>query len=244
MTVTHRVWRPWNSVGAALQTVAVLLFWTHLAAGEPPQLPGAAAEMSPIYWKQRIFQIPYQFNSDNPLADQVDKVRLLLARQTTGAWQVLQEAQPHVRGFSYYAPSDGEFLFAVQMVDRRGNAWPSGVIKPQLRIIVDTQAPELKLRTTNDRDGQFTLHYNATDGHLAADSLTVEVESSGQWSPVPIGTPDVSQPDRLIGRVDWKPVVRVSAVRWRARIADRSGNTGTAAADSAPVGSPPVDAAP
>lgn len=239
MTATHRVWRPWNSVDAALLGIGLLLFWPCPAAGEAPQLPTAAAELTPIYWKQRIFQIPYQFNSENPLADRVDKVRLLLARQATGAWQVLQDAQPHVRGFSYYAPSDGEYLFAVQMVDRRGNAWPSGAVKPQLRIVVDTQPPELQLRTTNDRQGQISLHYNAADRHLAADSLAVEVETDGQWSRLPIGTPDVSQPDRLIGRVDWKPEAGVAAARWRATIADRAGNTGEASATSGP--SAPVD---
>ncbi|MDC0936917.1 hypothetical protein OAS39_11575 [Pirellulales bacterium] len=201
------------------------------SAAPAPQLPDGAAKMEPAYWRQRVFLIPYRFAPEQPLADQVDKVRLLISEEPAGEWRTLEEAQPHVRGFSFFAPRDGDFWFAVQMVDRRGKTWPSGTIKPQLHVVVDTQLPELRISAGSDASGRATLRYSASDPYLQLDSLVVEVKADDAWKPAPISQADVSQKDRLMGRLEWTPPTSGGVVHWRATVADRAGNRTTAATE-------------
>src|SRR5688572_26263948 len=83
-------------------SLAAVFIVAHLAA--------MAAAIEPVYWRQRVFFIPYQPAANAP---QIEKVQLLVARDGAGEWAVLQEAEPRVRGFSYHAPVDGEYSFAV-----------------------------------------------------------------------------------------------------------------------------------
>src|SRR5688572_29027342 len=81
-------------------------------------LPGAAA-IEPVFWRQRVFFVPYQPAAQDRTAAPIDKVQLLVSRDGIGDWRVLQEAQPHVRGFAYHAPLDGEYAFALRTSDRK-----------------------------------------------------------------------------------------------------------------------------
>ena len=100
-------------VASVLTSVANLL-----AAGPTPHLPATPPKLEAAYWRDPIFLIPYRFAPNQPLADQVDKIRLLVAEETSGPWTFLEEGEPHLQGFKYHAPRDGEYWFAVQLVDR------------------------------------------------------------------------------------------------------------------------------
>lgn len=177
-----------------------------------------------MFWKQRVFFIPYQAASPGELLKSVAKVQLLTSRTGSNDWQVLEEAEPRVRGFSYHAPEDGEYWFALRHLDRRGEPWPSDKVEPQLRVVVDTEAPELSLEGTTDSTGEVTIRYEARDTNLHAKTLLVEVSSrSGKWSPLQLATPDTSQPNRLVGRVRWRPPAGGEGVQVRAAITDRAG---------------------
>ncbi|QDT00576.1 hypothetical protein HG15A2_39140 [Adhaeretor mobilis] len=197
---------------------------------EPPQ-------MQTTYLGERIFMLPYQVNASDPLASEVNKVRLLMSRGAAADWQSLQEAESNVRGFSYHCPADGEYWFAVQMVDRRGNAWPSGEIKPQIRLVVDTENPQLKLAVASDGQNA-TIRYAARDKNLKSETLRVEVRAdNGVWRPVRLPDADVTQDDRLMGRARF--AIESRDIQVRASIADHAGNTvQSRAGDSARAGDP------
>jgi hypothetical protein len=196
----------------------------------------------PIYWRQREFFIPYQ-GPAAPMGSSATKVRLAVSRDGGVNWTTLQEATPSVRGFRYHAPIDGEYAFAVAVVDPLANAWPPGATQPQLRVVVDTQAPTIGLTASLDFGGKVVVRYEACDLQLRPETLQVEAQRDGTtWEPLPLGPPDVSYPDRLLGQLTWKPPANATAIRLRAAISDRAGNIGHGTAEAPMVSSPPVTA--
>ncbi len=188
--------------------------------------------LKPTYWKQRLFFIPYQRNPQSKLLNPIAKVQLLTSRTGANDWAPLQEAKPNVQGFSYHAPEDGEYWFALRHLDRQGNPWPSAVVKPLMRIVVDTEEPEITLRGSSDVRGQVVIRYEARDANLQPTSLLVEVRGAGgRWSPLRLAKPDIAQPDRLVGRVEWRPPTGVTRVELRGAIADRAGHRGKTEAE-------------
>lgn len=198
------------------------------------QAPG---RVEPHYWRQQVFFVPYQPNLQDPRAGKIDKVQLLLSRDGGQQWAVLQEAEPHVRGFSYHAAADGEYAFALRMADKRGNYWPEQIPQPLLRVVVDTQAPTLDLKASLDNTGQIVIRYEARDGRLKPETLRLEAQSDGSsWQRLALGPPEVSQVDRLLGQLTWRPPRAGRGVKIRATIDDAAGNPGTATAEASLVG--------
>jgi len=188
--------------------------------------------LAPTYWKQRLFFIPYQVTQRGKLLDPIAKVQLLSSRTGANDWVTLEEAEPNVQGFSYHAPEDGEYWFALRHLDRRGQPWPSAAVQPQMRLVVDTVLPELTLEGSHDATGEVVIRYEARDANLKPDSLVVEVQGSdNRWSPLRLGTPDVAQPDRLVGRVRWRPPTGTEGILVRASIADHAGQHAQANAE-------------
>jgi len=199
----------------------LLVLWGLLLApcarAQPPSL-------TPTYWQQRLFYIPYQVNQRGKLLDPIAKVQLLYSRTGVNDWETLEEAQPNVQGFSYHAPEDGEYWFALRHLDRRGRPWPSAGVQPQMRLVVDTVQPELKLDGSMDPTGEITIRYEARDVNLQPESLVLEAQDArGRWSQLQVGAPDISQADRLLGRAQWRTTDNRSSVKLRAAIADKAG---------------------
>ncbi len=209
------------------------------AQAMPPQTA------SPIYWHERIFMIPYRVNPLSKVGNRLDKVELLLSRDGVTNWKSLQQAEPNVQGFRYYAPADGDYWFALRTLDRKGNQLQSGHMQPQLHILVDTQKPVLTMtgilgtgtldtgstlgirQEGNRRVGnrrEIVLRYEATDANLRPSSLRVEYQTDSQaWSALMLGEPDVSQPDRLMGQVRLPIADGLKQIKFRASVADRAG---------------------
>ena len=183
------------------------------------------AALAPNYWQQRLFFIPYQVNRQDPAFQAVAKVQLLVSRGGMTDWRTLEEAAPNVQGFSYLAPEDGEFWFALRHLDQRGQPWPNAAVQPQMRVIVDTQQPELELSGGLDATGAVVVRYEARDANLRPETLVIEVRpAGGQWSALQLGPPDVTHLDRLLGRVAWDASSDISTVGVRGTIADAAGH--------------------
>jgi hypothetical protein len=213
----------------ALSTQAMGLLVERAAAA-----PGA---VEPYYWRQRVFFVPYQPSPGDPLAEKVEKVQLLVSRDGGQQWAMLQEAEPRVRGFSYHAAADGEYAFALRMSDRRGKVWPEQITAPLLRIVVDTQPPQIRLDASVDAMGRVVVRYEATDQKLKPQTLQIQAQiDNGPWQRVALDPPDVSQPDRLLGKSAWRPLAAGSQLNIRAAIDDAAGNPGTAATSSTLAG--------
>ncbi len=191
-----------------------------------------AAALEPVYWKERLFYVPYRVSQTSRALDPVRKVQLLISSDGVSNWKVLQQAEPNVQGFTYNAPADGEYWFALRHLDRRGNPWPSPTINPQMRIVIDTAPPQLTLNAALDANGAVSVRYEASDVSLHAPSLHLEVRpEGGSWTSLPATSHDVSHPDRLVGRVRWNAPANARMVEVRGSIADRTGLRGAANAE-------------
>ena len=196
-------------------------------------LGASAFGVEPIFWRQPVFFIPYQAAADPRAAANIKKIELMVAHGNVGDWAVLQEAEPHVRGFSYHAPADGEYSFALRLTDRKGNVSPAPITQPQLSVVVDTKPPAIQLDAAPDASGRVVVRYEARDVAIKPETIRLEVQTDGKtWQRTPLGPPDVSQPDRLLGQVAWKPTTPTGVVRFRAALEDRAGNIGSAVADA------------
>ena len=216
------------AIALAITLALHLTFFSPAAA--QAQLP------EPSYWRTRVFFIPYQPTDATPFASPIDKVQLLVSRGGDNQWAVLQEADPRVRGFSYHAPVDGEYAFAVRTVNRKGEATPATIAQAQIRVVVDTAPPTVQLTAAPDVTGRIILRYEARDLQLKPETVRLEAQSDGvTWQRIAAGPPDVSQPDRVVGQVAWKPPTRAGGVKFRATIDDRAGNQFSAVADASLV---------
>ena len=208
----------WRHALIAVATVA----W--LVMGRADLATAELNTLKPIYWQQRLFFIPYQVNRRDESLRSVAKVQLLISRDGMSDWRVIEQAEPNVQGFSYHAPEDGEYWFALRHLDQRGQPWPNSKVQPQMRIVVDTGLPELELSGALNATGAVVVRYEARDTSLRPETLVIEVRSTGgQWSPLDPGPPDVSHTDRLVGRVEWSAPFGASTVEVRGSIADGSG---------------------
>ncbi|MCH8841282.1 MAG: hypothetical protein IH831_11555, partial [Planctomycetes bacterium] len=221
------IWRPrWRHAILALASMAGLVMGrVDLATAQPRTL-------APIYWQQRLFFIPYQINRHDKSLRAVAMVQLLISRDGKSDWRVLEQAEPNVQGFSYHAPEDGEYWFALRHLDQHGEPWPSSAVQPQLRIMVDTHLPELELSGALNATGAVVVRYEARDASLRPETLVIEVRPvGGTWSSLNPGPPDVSHADRLVGRVEWNAPFGASRVEVRGSIADGAGHRAQASTE-------------
>jgi len=188
-------------------------------------LPAAAPPHEPIYWKQNLFLVPYQWSSAaDPAAAQA--VWLFVSRDGGTTWQKISEAKPHVKAFNYHAEADGAYAFAIRSIDATGQALPAGPYRPELFVIVDTTIPQVDELSGYVRDdGVLELRWHATDQNLDPNSWRFEalLEPGRNWQTIPAATATGAGTD--VGLTSWQPPVGSRPVAVRATVFDRAGNS-------------------
>lgn len=220
--------------------------WQSASAAQAVAPTASAAMPEPIFWKQNLFLIPYQWNSAaDPSAAQA--VWLYVSRDQGTSWQKISEAKPNVKAFNYHAEADGEYWFAIRTIDRSGQPRPAGPMQPELRVVVDTTMPEIEeLRTTPLADGRIDIRWSATDRNLDANSLRIEVQTdaSDTWHTVPttVSAPDAY--DTMTSRTTWAPPPGSRASAVRATVSDRAGNPAFFQTEAGAIAPGPIARAP
>ncbi len=185
----------------------------------------------PIYWQQPLLFIPYQVNNEIPATRDIAQVQLLLSRTLSNDWVVLQSAKPNVQGFSYHAPADGRYWFALKHLDANGQPLDGVNVVPQLQLVIDTQMPQLALSAALEGANQIAIRYEASDANLQPASLIIEARpAGGLWTNVSLGPPEVAEPERLVGSVRWPLPSNSGEIEIRGSIADGTGQRGQASA--------------
>lgn len=201
-------------------------------AATPAQAP------APIYWKQQLFLVPYQWSSAAAPAS-ARLVTLYISRDGGTSWQKISDGRPDLKAFNYRAEGDGEYWFAIRTLDNRGQLWPAGPYQPELRVIVDTTIPRIdELHARPTPDGTIEIQCRATDVNLDPASLKVEVQVAGAavWQPVALQqVPVIAAPPAGMAalpsalavpiRAIWQPSPGKRPIALRATIADRAGNS-------------------
>src|SRR5436190_14181384 len=159
---------------------------TLFQAAQSAQAAPAANLPEPIFWKQHLVLIPYQWGSAaEPGAARA--VWLFVSKDRGASWQKISEANPDVKAFNYRAEGDGEYWFAVRTFDKLGRAWPQGPYQPELRVVVDTTLPRIEeFRARLAENGEVEIQGRATDLNLDGASWRVEIQATpaSTWQPV------------------------------------------------------------
>ena len=184
--------------------------------------PSSAAH--PIPWRQNVFFIPYEFST--AAAQSPVEVRLYASSDQGQTWELAGRAQPHVLGFNYRAPHDGEFWFSLRSVDRQGRMHPEGPYQAELRVSVDTMAPRLDVSTQRLGSGEVEVAWRSVDPNLNQDSLIVEYQSDTDpmWRALNVGVSSEVARFTRTGNFRFQPAADARLIRVRASVADQAGN--------------------
>jgi hypothetical protein len=209
---------------------------TLFQAAQPAQAAPAANLPEPIFWKQHLFLIPYQWGSAaEPGAARA--VWLFVSKDRGASWQKISEANPDVKAFNYRAEGDGEYWFAVRTFDKQGRAWPQGPYQPELRVIVDTTLPRIdEFRALVVTNGAVDIQARVADSNLDPNTWRFEwqADPSGAWQAATlqgatvqaIGNTGLPLGGSLIHAL-WQPPTGTRPVALRGIVMDRAGNSAT-----------------
>lgn len=223
-----------------------------LALADRPAHSQSEPAAEPAFWSRAELEIPCRFTEPAPSAAEV-----LLYHSADGgrSWRVAGTGLPHVRAFRFTAPGDGEHWFALRTYDRAGVATPPGPLGPELRVVVDTAAPQVDRLDVSATGETLSITLDAYDpSGFAATPAFLFAQAAGLpgWDPAPVSQQQLSADGR---RVTVTATCRAPAVATRvdvrALIVDRAGNRVervASAETTAPVlaaaPSPPSSAAP
>jgi hypothetical protein len=202
----------------------------------PTATTPAITSPEPIYWKQNLFQIPYQWGSaSEPGAAQL--VVLYVSKDRGISWQRISEARPNVTSFNYRAEGEGEYWFAVRTLDQQGQSWPSGELSPEIRVVVDTTMPVIShVRASRRPDGTIEIERAGFDQNLDSTTWRFEIQAhpAAPWQPVShlerqIASSNLPEAASGVGtsRAELQLPPGQSAVAVRATVLDRAGNLAT-----------------
>ncbi len=166
------------------------------------------------------FEIPFEVEADPGSRPQGFAV--LFGSQDGGlTWDRLNTVPAANGSFTFSAPRDGHYSFAIRTTDTQGNLQQAiqGSV-PELEVIVDTVAPEIRLDLLDAGNGQFQINWITRDASIAPQTLVIEFAdgTDGRWKPV-----------RLIPASSGQATAQApagSVVSVRASIRDAAGNQG------------------
>ncbi|TWT31291.1 hypothetical protein KOR34_46670 [Posidoniimonas corsicana] len=207
-----------------------LLTLVALACGAATSGPARAQPAGDaVVWGQDVFVIPYKWSGGSDRSA-VREVILYFSDNQGRDWKEVTRARPDVQSFMYRAPGDGEYWFAIRTADAAGARWPSGPMRPELRVVVDTQLPTLRITlATLTPDGRLSVAAEASDPQLDASTAVVAYQdpTTGGWQTIqPTATPGVAgaatiQATAVLPAGSRGVMVRVS-------VQDRAGNPASA----------------
>ncbi len=180
------------------------------------------AQMPRLYTTQsRHITLPYSVDNTGGTSN----VTLLLSMNHGKTWKQHSQQSPDQKQFRFKAHRDGEFWFCTR-TNLQKHVVPLD-LQPELRVYVDTQNPQIKLRTERNDNSEVVLHCQVFDPTITADKVITEIQTSpgADWIPFPLKSPPnfvrhgVLQ---LEGR--WQPRVDTRVVRVRVRAEDAATN--------------------
>lgn len=178
----------------------------------------AHADVRPVYTNQSRFRIPYKFDATELARLGAREIRLYGSVDKGTTWKQLQSVPPQPGKFEFRAAATGEYWFAVKTIDALGDAHPEGETQAGLIVIIDEQAPKLKLSLKSLGPNKVELTWTASDPNLDTSSLQLEYrEGPGdRWKKV-IVNPSAT------GKTNWN-LVSSKPVEVRGQIADLAAN--------------------
>ncbi len=186
--------------------------------------------------RQYAFRIPFTVDGVPQGAKYAAEVQLHVSEDRGVTWQLGARVPPENREFQFRAPHDGEFWFLVRTKDLTGRLRPEGPPSPQMRVLVDTQPPQIEVLAQRDSSGELTVRVRVSDGHLRPETLKLTFQTStGQWrtiaaEPLVRERASPGKEEAFTGQTRVVTAEMAQATSVRAEIQDLAGNTATAQA--------------
>ncbi|MBL8822961.1 MAG: hypothetical protein JNJ77_10270 [Planctomycetia bacterium] len=135
---------------------------------------------------ERDWQIPITLTE--PIRKEAQSLTLFVSQDQGKTWKKEATAKPSDEFFKYLAPQDGTYWFSVSYVNRTGQTVPAKEtdLQPQLKIIVDTKRPVVKVQAQERMNDQITVSWDVQDEHLDLNTLTLQYRAQGDnaWKAV------------------------------------------------------------
>ncbi len=209
----------------------VLLLTAALAAPAFARGQDAAEES---YSRVRNFLIPF---TAGPGKERLREVRLLASTDRGLSWQQIDQQFPNATKFTCRTSQDGVYWFTVQTIDGNGQANPAAPAPRDvsLRVIVDTQAPSVRLTPLTPLNGQVGVSWDIRDENIDPRPEALHLEyrvqnGTGPWQLVRITAP--------VPQIYWTPET-AEPLEVRLKASDKAGNIGessTVVSLNGPVG--------
>lgn len=198
-----------------------------------------AAEPRPVPSRRTALVIPFRIAAAANPQEQAVEVQLMVSSNRGLQWRHAGSARPEAGKIAFHAPGDGEYWFCVKTKDAAGRVRPEGPPAAELRVLVDTTRPQLRLNVWRGVDGDVTARWDATDANLSPQSFKIQYRRSGlgeSWQPLPASPPSDAR-GSYADTVTWKSAEPVEV---QAEIADLAGNVEVQTVETSSVPSAPL----
>jgi hypothetical protein len=158
-------------------------------APTPAVAQAPAAAEAPLYpTRQNQFDIPFQIPDAAPGQEPVE-VQLHMSENRGGTWSPYATAKPDEARFTFRASHDGEYWFCVRTLNQAGKLLPDAPPSAELRVLVDTLPPIVKLNCTATGPTQVRATFQVDDSLLKRETLEIVcrgVDATQTWRPTQI----------------------------------------------------------
>jgi hypothetical protein len=203
--------------------------WLMLVSGTVP------ADVSPI--NQRKFEIPIQIDAAS--RSKIKELKLFSSTDEGRSWQEVAVTGPDKGAFVYYAPTDGEYWFLVQIVDQQSRPDPADIYKlppdvKVLKVLVDTLKPLLRIVSAERQGDDVAVSWEIQEDHPDLATLKLEYRAADaelyQWQSTTLDP-------GMHGQTHFR-VTNPAALTIRMQVQDLAGNLTTTQAEVAALPAP------
>jgi hypothetical protein len=198
-------------------------------AASSPNPQGGRQAPAPYVTKLSDVEIPFTVRSGTTPQTQPTAIRVFVSWDRGKTWHFYEEIRPEAARFRFRARQDGEFWFATQTIDRSGKPDNAEPRSPQLKLVIDSQKPQLVMQAQVDAASNVNLAWSAADPTLLPATLKIEYQDAantgGNWETLELrSTANAAAPAQVSGQISFHPAASMQAINLRAEIADSAGN--------------------
>ena len=179
-----------------------------------------AGDAEAIFWSKNEFTIPFHVDA---AGKQPAEVQLEISNDGGNTWSLYARDSLQSRQFRFASHQDGLYLFRIKTIDESGQTYDPGGLP--LKVVVDTQIPELSLTIDTDTQGRMVASFTVSDANPRIDSLRLEfqTEQSNRWTSIAYET-ERPKNDVVSGRGMWEIPASARQLVVRLIAKDAAGN--------------------
>ncbi|MEI7684421.1 MAG: hypothetical protein WCL32_05295 [Planctomycetota bacterium] len=186
--------------------------------------PGQDVPGGVLHTRAKQFRVPFNVG---PNSQNLSQLQLYVSTDAGRSWQSAASAPPEQGYFRFSSEREGSFWFAVQSFDKMNRAFPPNMegATPNLKVVVDTQAPQVTVQPLNSKTSEVGVSWMIRDENFnanQADAIRLDYRSlnaGATWIPLSLAS-NATQ-------FFWNPNTN-GPVEVRVQARDQAGNVGEA----------------